>query len=295
MKAKKLFLPAIILAMTIVVMMVYSVIASIAKKPTITEKDFPFSITYELNGKTEIVEGIYSVSFTGNGGYADTTTRIYKGEFISSREDIDTSYVISKNSDGTIMMHTKFHADYLMGDTVYDYFSDEAFAPTLIYFDSENHEYTDEQTLMEHGAKLISWEYPKPIENSFVFSHIAPLSGEVVIPLALMAALALIAVMILVKKEKDLNKQRIDRVSVIVNFVIALTVLPFAAIYGMLSDITGTSVSIMHQIGYFVPAITILGLAASVGLRRKGFHKSSFFVQLAGPVVLAVIMGCLLC
>ena len=48
MKNKKLFLPAIILAVAIFAIAVYLVVSSIALKPTVTEADFPFKITYEL-------------------------------------------------------------------------------------------------------------------------------------------------------------------------------------------------------------------------------------------------------
>lgn len=52
MKANKLFLPTVILTVAIFVMAVYSVVSSVAKKPTITEQEFRFQIVYELDGET---------------------------------------------------------------------------------------------------------------------------------------------------------------------------------------------------------------------------------------------------
>jgi hypothetical protein len=42
---------------------------------------------------------------------------------------------------------------------------------------------------------------------------------------------------------------------------------------------------------YFVPALTILSIAASVALRRKGYHKSGFFIQFVGVVVFVLIIA----
>ena len=59
MKSKKLLLPAIILAVAILASAVYSVVSSIAFKPTVTEGEFPFSITYELDGERVTIEDVY--------------------------------------------------------------------------------------------------------------------------------------------------------------------------------------------------------------------------------------------
>lgn len=51
MKTKKLALPIIILAVAVVAMAIFGIVTNIAQKPTVTEHEFPFSITYELKGK----------------------------------------------------------------------------------------------------------------------------------------------------------------------------------------------------------------------------------------------------
>lgn len=290
MKSKKIFLPVIILGAAIVVMSFYAVIGSRAYKPVITEKEFPFTVTYELDGKTETIESVMKAYYTGNGGYADTKTRQYKGEIAGLSNEAGGFYILKENEAGCVMLNTKLYPDYLMGDPEYDYFSDDCFEPQILYYDADGAEYTDAQTLAAHGIKLIAWEYPDPMENTLVFSHISYLSGAMVIPLALIALVALLAVIIFVKKEKEYIKKPLDSISLIFHFVIGFAAVPFLTIFGVLSDINGGSGQITQQMGYLAPAITILGLAASIGLRRKGFSKSGFIVQFTGPVVFALIV-----
>ena len=162
MKTKKLLFTGIVLAVEIIAMTVYGALTNVAKKPTIAQKDFPFSITYELNGKTEKVEGVYSVAYVGNGGYVETTERLYEGKFICQQEDFDTSNVLYEDEDGAITLYTHFYADYMMGDAKYNYFTEDVFQPVIEYGDREGNRYSDEKSLMEHGVRLIEWEYPEP-------------------------------------------------------------------------------------------------------------------------------------
>lgn len=52
------------------------------------------------------------------------------------------------------------------GDEYYDVMLE----PYLAVFTHDGYEYSDEESLAQFGAQLISWEMPKPIENSFVFA-----------------------------------------------------------------------------------------------------------------------------
>ena len=271
-------------------MAVYSIVTNIAKKPTITEKDFAFSITYELNGETHTIDDVYSVRYDRNDGYADTKDRIYVGK-IGEMNEGDTNYILQKDEEGRIELITNFYPDYLMGDSAYEYFDDGDFEPQILYYDAEEIEYTDEETLSEQKVKLISFEYPTPIENSFVFSHISYFSGAVVLPTVLIALLALVAIMILVKKEKDLTYKAIDKISIILNFVIGFTLVPFATIVGMLIDINGGGPELYRQILYFIPALLVLCIATSVALRREGYGKKSLVAQLIGLFIIFGVFG----
>ena len=289
MKQKKLFLPSIILAVAILAIVVYSFISSIAFKPAVTEGEFPFSITYELDGERFTIEDVYKVNYVRNDGYADTKSRVYVGETGDSGEN-KTLYTLKKDENTRVELWTHFYADYLMGDPEYDYFDDEAFEPKIYYYDSQETEYHDEETLAAQGVKLISFTYPTPIENSLVFSHISYFSGVVVLPVLLVALLALIATIIFVKKEKELKYKAIDIVSIVLNFVISFILIPFVTILAVFIDIEGGGPELYFQILYFIPAFSVLCVAASVALRRKGYGVKSLIAELIGPAVFAVYL-----
>lgn len=289
MKNKKLLLPVIILVVAILAIAVYSVCSSIAKKPTVTEGEFPFTITYELDGNEVTVSDVYTARYTGNDGYADTKSRVYVGEIGNMGEE-NTVYTIKQEGNTRIVLHTNFYADYMMGDTDADYFDFGSFAPQILYYDAEETEYADEETLLAQGVKLISYEYPIPVENNLVFSHISHFSGQVVFPTVLIALVALAAMLVFVKKEKQTERKNTDVISTILNFVICFTVLPFVSIVGMFIDINGGSPDLSFQIMYFIPAFTALAVAASVALRRNGYGVKSLVAQLCGPAVFAVYL-----
>ncbi len=48
----------------------------------------------------------------------------------------------------------------------------------------------------------------------------------------------------------------------------------FVTALALLIDIEGGRLNIFYQITYFIPAISVLCLAASVTLRRKGYGKA---------------------
>ena len=80
----------------------------------------------------------------------------------------------------------------------------------------------------------------------------------------------------------------LDKISVLLNVAIGLVFVPFTSIYGMFIDINGSEAALAHQMGYLVPAVTILGLTASVALRRRGYTKSGIVIQFAGPALFAL-------
>ena len=289
MKTKKLFLPTIIIGVAVLAMAVCSVLISIAKKPSVTEHDFAFSITYELDGESKTIQDVYTARYDGNGGYNDTKTRCYVGR-IGDLEEGNTVYTLKKDENTRVELWTHFYPDYLMGDAEYDYFDEEPFEPRIYYYDAEEQEYSDAETLEAQGVKLVDFTYPEPIENAFVFSHISYLSSIVVWPSLLIAFFAWLLTVILVKKESDFVRKPIDAVSTAFNFIITFTALPFSTVCVWLLDITGDNEHFINQALYFVPALTVLGIAASVALRRKGYGKSALIVGFAGPAVFGLFL-----
>ena len=292
MKSKKLLLPIIFISVAVLAMVVYAVISGIAKKPTITEKDFSFSITYEFDGKTETIDSVYTAYFSGNGGYATHTDRFYNGK-IAGKEENDTVYVLRDTDEERIVLYTNFYADYLLGEPDCSYFESEPFEPQIMYYDEEENEYSDENTLLQHGVKLIDWEYPEPVENTLVFARLTGMTGEVVLPFVLVAALALIAVIVFSKKEKDVTYDHLDVIGILFNFAIVFLGVPIMAVYGMLSDIVETSEALTHQIGYLAAPLSLLGVAASVALRRKGSRNIGVLVQFIAPAIFVLDLICI--
>ena len=286
MKNKKLFLPTIILAVAIVLTMISAVVAGIALKPKVTEGEFPFSITYELDGETVTIKDVYKVQYEKLGGYK---TRMYSGE-IGNRGKDNTIYVLKKNDSGRVELWTHFYPDYLMGDSEYDYYDDEAFEPRIYYYDMNEAEFSDEETLLKHGVKLVSFEYPEPIKNSLTFSHFVFPESEVIFPSIIIAFVAWIVTLIFVKKDKEYIRKPINIITIVFNFIIGLVVLPFFTIIAGLLSALGDIGNIMNLLQYLLPALTLLGITASIGLRRKLYGKSALIVQFVSPAIFAVIV-----
>ena len=286
MKRFKLFLPTIILVAAIMLTVISAFIAGIALKPTVTESEFPFSITYELDGETVTINDVYKARYKENKKYK---YRTYIGEIGNLGED-NTIYTLKTDETGRIELWTHFYPDYLMGDAWYDYFDEEAFEPRIYYYDAEENEFYDRETLSEQGVKLISFEYPEPIENSMAFSHIIIPESDVVVPAIIIAFLAMLATIIFVKKDNDYISMPINTITVVFNFVIGFIVFPFFTTFAGLLEAMGDVGDIMNLVIYLLPALTLLGITASIALRRKLYGKSALIVQFISPAVFVVIL-----
>lgn len=286
MKNKKLFLPTIILVAAIVLTMLVVLVSGISLKPKITEGEFPFSITYELDGETTTIDEVYKVRYVEDNRFKN---RMYVGE-IGDMGENNTTYILKKDETGRVEMWTHFYPDHLMGDPEYDYYDDGAFEPRIYYYNLEETEFTDEETLAEHGVKLINFEYPEPIKNSLTFSHFVFPENEVIFPSIIIAFLAWIATLIFVKKDKEYIRKPINIITIIFNFIIGLVVFPFFTIIASLLSALGDIGNIMNLLQYLLPALTLLSVTASIGLRRKLYAKSALIVQFTSPAIFVVIL-----
>ena len=286
MKKEKLFLPTIILVLAVVITTVSVIIAGISLKPVVTESEFPFSITYELDGETVTINDVYKVHYNEDKAYK---YREYIGEIQDKKED-NTYYILKTEENGRIELWTQFYADYLMGDPEYDYFDEEPFEPRIYYYDEHETEFRDEETLAEHGAKLISFEYPEPIKNSLRFSHIVMPEDGVTLPSIIIAFLAMIATLIFVKKDTYYLRKPINIITIVFNFIIGFIVFPFFTTFAGLLNALGDVGDVMNLIIYLLPALTILCITASIGLRRKLYGKSALAVQFISPAVFVIII-----
>lgn len=293
MKNKTMKLPVLIIVIGIIVAIGVSILTGVVRIPTITEHDFNYSATYKLNGETKTINGIYRCKFTSTSDNYEPVDRYYEGSYISeSSENGSSEHVIATKDNLELCIVFIFTADYLMGDGDFgETYSDAVCEPYVAVFDKvEDYEYHDSETLEKFDVELVSWELPQAIENSFVFSHISYFRYTAVFPTLLVAILCLVAIIIFVKKDKQSERKAIDTVSIVLNFAIGATLLPFVTISAVLIDVNGSGPEFYRQILYFFPAFLVFCTAASVALRRKGHSVKSLIAGLIVPAVFAVFL-----
>ena len=168
----------------------------------------------------------------------------------------------------------------------YDTFLEE---PYLEAVDAEGYSYEDGEMPSEFAAEIISWEYPEPVENDFVFAGFCIMhTGSMLATLAV-GLLTIVACLIFVKRDKTVSYKILDKLSVAVNFVVSILGIPFITICVAFFQLSMSTDTIWYQILLCVPAFAAFTVAASIALRRKSFTKTGFFVQFAGPVLFFVL------
>ena len=247
MKSKKLLFPIVVLVVAALAIAAYAVWFGIAKEPTITEKDFNFAITYEYTGETVVIEDVYTVRFVGHSSYPNSKYRNYSGKIGGKDAENSTRYYLVETDEVSLFLDTQFCPDCMLGDPECDCGLNGVIEPRFVYDDESGRRHFDAETLLEQGVKLIGWEYPAPIENTFVFSHMSILSGEVVIPMVAISLVALLLIIVFVKKDKDLKLEGKDRDSAIFGYAIGFAGIPFFTLGTSLSDIGGDIGMLSHQ------------------------------------------------
>ena len=289
MKRRSLKLPALILAIGLVLTLVACLFANVIMTPAITEHDFKYSVTYKLCGETKTLDGVYKCSYKGFYQGRDPRDRYYTGEYIiDGQTTLSHTYTIAEKDGAELYIVTLFNDCYLMGDTKdmdYKPFLED---PYLEAIDKEGYPYDETNMPSEFTAEIISWEYPDPIENAFVFSGFSILHTGSMAAMLLVGLLVIIACIIFVKRDKTVPYSLLDKLSVVLNIVICFAVLPFITFTTTLLQITMSTDELMYQIYLCIPVLTAFTVAASIALRRLNFTKSSFFVQFVGPVMFFV-------
>ena len=283
MKNSSMKLPIIILVIGLILAIVSCFLTGIIKEPTIREHYFDYSVTYRIDGEVKTFEGVFRCSFKGHDGHDDPTLRLYNGVHVKD-ETVQESiwFTVAQREDVELMMAVGLDAAYLMGDPdKYEYVhgNDD---PYLEAIDAEGYAV---EVSEKFDAEIISWEYPEPIENTFRFSGFSRLYAISMLVMLLIAFLTVLACLIFVRKDFDVNYKAFDILSIIANFVITFMAIPFLTIVIFLFPLTMDAESLLYQIYLCIPALTAFTLAASIALRRKGFAKSGFFVQLVCPVL----------
>lgn len=143
--------------------------------PEITESKFNFSVTYELNGEQKTISGVYACKFEGV-SVSFGATRIWEGEIENSNIEDENRYEIASNKDIVVYLDLGLIPEYFMSDPAYvpegNVDSNGVPMPSLFVVNVDISQpmlsYDAEQQLLaDYGAKIISYEYDKPIENVY--------------------------------------------------------------------------------------------------------------------------------
>ena len=283
MKNSYMKLPIIILVVGLILAIASCFFTGIVKEPTIKEREFDYSVTYRIGSEIKTYEGAFQCSFGGHDGHDDPTLRLYDGVHTKDGNEIGPLWLtVAQKEDVELMMAVGLDAAYLMGDPdKYEYVhgNDEP------YFEAIDAEGYSVEVSEIFDAEIISWEYPEPIENSFRFVGFSRLYSISMLVMLVIAFLTVLACLIFVRKNPDVNYKILDIISVLANFLITFIAIPFLTIVIVLFPLTMDAGSLLYQIFLCVPALTAFTIAASIALRRKGFAKSGFFVQLVCPVL----------
>ena len=287
MKNNSLKIPAILMTVGLVLAILVSALTGMVKEPVITDQDFHYSVTYQLEGETKTFEGVYNCRFTSVGNGTNPLARYYEGTYLTvSSENHPAAYTIAEKDGLELCIVTIFSNAYLMGEPE----SGFPYDPYLAVMDPDGMEYTEEEYLSLFDAELISWQLPEPAENSFKFAGFSYLHEDSMIALLIVGVLILVASMICVKRDKSMPYKALDKVSILFNILIAVAFIPFVALTAWLSQIFMSGSEWTYQLELCIPAITAFSVAASLSLRRKGFGKPGFFIQFVGPVLFALLL-----
>lgn len=290
MKDDRLKMPIVVIAIGLILSIIVCLITCISKQPTTTEQDFEYAATYRLNGETKNLEGTYRCRFLFPEGITASIERDYEGFFLAdSSESVTGTHTIAQQDNLELRIVFHFVANYLMGDGERgEVYSEVIPDPYLAVYDKEGYEYHDPQMLANFDAELLSWKTPQPIENAFVFSGFSLLHAGSMLAILVVGLLTIIAIMVVVKKEIIAPYSQLDRISVILSFLVCFLGIPFFTISALLLELVMSGDAFIYQVYMCIPAITALTVATSVGLRRKGFTKIGLFIQLIGPVLFFV-------
>ena len=292
----------IFLTITVIAYIVASVLFCYTTKPKVLKCEFPFSITYEYKGETNTLSGIYECEYSGSNTIHGEHNRYWDGESkYENPKNVENPNIVEQNDEMQTLLavHENMDAGYFMGDPLYKdhykLYDLEGAEPYIEYYDYKNDISSDEENrdeIMESiGFKIIDFTYAEPIDNSFSFSGIKYEADNVIIFMAILLVFFLLC-LIFVHKDKEYQYSKLDKLGIILNFLVGIIAMPFISIVCILFGLVESNVELINQIIYNIPPITILCLALSIVFRRKGFSKTGFFIQFGG--ILLFVLTCVL-
>ena len=144
-------------------------------QPEIKEGEFNFALTYEVDGETKVIDGVYVCEYKGINRQLDGIGLKWNG-YIKGHED-NCNYEIKTTDEGVIMIDLDLSPEYFMADPSYEYlfFEDEEAKPVAELYitsssmgDVESAENSVSVGTYEgDDVKIISFEYDQPIANTY--------------------------------------------------------------------------------------------------------------------------------
>ena len=256
------------------------------QKPAVKQQEFPFTITYFYEGKEVTISDVFVGEYAPSAQYMGDNSIGWFG-YVKDKDRLEPDYYTIAEADGKLYsINLNMNTGYLMGDSSKGNSVGEPEA-VCQYSDGTNDiMVTEPEELKELGFYLVSWEYPEPIENTFSFGGVS-LSSEATVYTAVIGAIALLASILLIKKDPKVTYGMLDKISIAVNFLMAIIAFPFILITSFFSEIVA-DVTVFQQFMYLAPALTAIGVALSVTLRRTGYQKVGFWIQFIGPAVFGI-------
>lgn len=270
-KRENIFLITSALILAVAVIFVF--VGTRVSGPEITYHEFSIPVTYEEYGEVQT----QTVTYCGQYWEEDHSFHVYY-------EDSglhDTVNMKEENGNAIWWLQLEMEPGYLMGDPAYaDFYADGMPEPSIGYFDEEWNEHSGVTEAEPHGIKLIGCEYPEPIENRIVDKGVK-LDHMAIGVLTALAFVILLLGIILVKKEEGVVYQSRDKAARILNVAIGVLALPLLFLLGDEWElVVGQPVDSI--LAALMAPVTVLGICASVILRRKGKSLPGMVVQFAG-------------
>ena len=290
----------IFLALTLVAYIAATLLCCYMTKPEVSEGKFAFSITYEYKGETKIFSGVFVTEFAGSSTVQGEHNRYWNENTIYDDPKYpETPHIIEQNDElkTTLAIQENMYAGYFMGDPLcmdhYENHGLEGPEPYIEYYDYKNNisldEYNRDAVLESIGFKIIDFTYDEPIENSFSFSGVSYEADNVIIFVAILLVFLLLC-LIFVRKDNEYQYTNLDKVGTVLNFLVGIVAVPFICLTCVLFGLVESGVKIIDQSVYNIPPFGILCLALSVVFRRKGYSKTSFFIQFGGILAFILVL-----
>ena len=139
-------------------------------RPEIKSGEFDFSVTYEYGGEINTVSGVYVCEYNGTEWFLDSGyVRDWKGYIKGGQIDDHVSIDVIDGNDEVILV-LNLDPEYFMDDYNFDLYGVPAPYIMIKDFTEDGglrflHDAADVEEIC--GARIISYEYDSPVENSF--------------------------------------------------------------------------------------------------------------------------------